>query len=81
MRTRWSLACLPFGHLRNRVSLAAGFNAHGAERNGGTAVEWCAHCYEVLHEVSPYGLGSPWFGNPVARRGVVGPAAGHRNDH
>lgn len=23
---------------------AASFNAHGAERDGGTAVEWCAHC-------------------------------------
>jgi hypothetical protein len=23
---------------------AVGFNAHGAERNGGTAVEWCAQC-------------------------------------
>ncbi len=23
---------------------AAAFDAHGAHRNGGTAVEWCAHC-------------------------------------
>jgi hypothetical protein len=23
---------------------AAGFNAHGAERDGGTAIEWSAHC-------------------------------------
>jgi hypothetical protein len=23
---------------------ATSFNAHGAQRDGGTAVEWCAHC-------------------------------------
>jgi hypothetical protein len=37
-------AAQPVPRLMGGFCCAAGFNAHGAERNGGTAVEWCAHC-------------------------------------
>jgi hypothetical protein len=35
-------AAQPVPRLVGSFCRAAGFNAHGAERNGGTAVEWCA---------------------------------------
>jgi hypothetical protein len=36
-------AAQPVPRLVGGLCCAAGFNAHGAERNGGTAVEGCAH--------------------------------------
>jgi len=35
-------AAQPVPRLVGGFGCAAGFNAHGAESNGGTAVEWCA---------------------------------------
>jgi hypothetical protein len=37
-------ATQPVPRLVGGFCYAAGFNAHGAQRNGGTAVEWCAQC-------------------------------------
>lgn len=38
-------AAQPVPRLVGGFCYAAGFNAHGADRNGGTAVEWCARCW------------------------------------
>jgi hypothetical protein len=35
-------AAQPVPRLVGGFCCAAGFNAHGADRNGGTAIEWCA---------------------------------------
>jgi hypothetical protein len=40
-------AAQPVPRLVGGFGCAAGFNAHGTERNGGTAIEWCAHCLAV----------------------------------
>jgi len=37
-------AAQPVPGLVGGFCCAARFNAHGAERDGGTAIEWCAHC-------------------------------------
>jgi hypothetical protein len=37
-------AAQPVPGLVGGFCCAASFNAHGAERDGGTAIEWCAHC-------------------------------------
>jgi hypothetical protein len=40
-------AAQPVPRLVGGFCCAASFNAHGAERNGGTAIEWCAHCLTI----------------------------------
>jgi hypothetical protein len=40
-------AAQPVPRLVGGFCCAPGFNAHGAERNGGTVIEWCAHCLAI----------------------------------
>jgi hypothetical protein len=40
-------AAQPVPRLVGGFCCAASFNAHGAERNGGTVIEWCAHCLAI----------------------------------
>jgi hypothetical protein len=39
---------------------AAGFNAHGAERDGGTAIEWSAHCLASRQIARRYAVTIAW---------------------
>lgn len=48
---------------------AASFNAHSAERDGGTAIEWCAHCLASREIARHYAV-------TIASR-----AAGHKSQY
>jgi hypothetical protein len=52
-------AAQPVPRLLGGFCCAAGFNAHGAERNGGTAIEWCAHCLAIALPVCSRAANGP----------------------